>query len=1061
MSLNATDISVAAAAATKCPVTLRTADQYDMWKSRVADSCWAVARKDVFKVTDDECKAALATLDEVEAKNGNIAPFLWVGKCWAIITTSLHDDLYRKLNSVPRGLVAMLLKEIAHALSRNTIDEVAPLRLELYGATMQKNCGNDLQTWINFMVERGEKLRFLGKPVEEPEMIALFVKGLNPVFNQLQVYFAIPGQLPKTFEGIVSIVRKFAANPYVAADLAKLKSPGLSQSMFPVQIQQTSNQGGGAPQDKSSTIRCNTFARTGSCRFGTKCKFLHVATPASAVPPTQPQTFGNRKCTFCSRFGHTEERCNIKQKLLDQLQQQQLQQRQAATLAASSESQEDLKLQPQPELSAPPQDAKPEQEFPFAQYNFVFATDTNAPTTPPNPKWVLDSGATCCATFSEDDCLNVRDCNINVTAAGATFSVQRVGTAVISARDELGRTIQLNMQNTLISNRFPFKLLALQVLTSKGNQVVIDEFKMRIVNRLSDVVLLGTKDPTTNLFFLDEAKTATTLLARSYGGGNDLLWTLHLRHGHRNFTDVARQYGLTLPKELPACTSCIMAKSHVHPHLASADGFERATRVAEGFHSDFRGPFTVPTPTGELYLLTIIDDYTRRIFAFLVKSQSEWFDIFTKFVLRIEAEIGRANCISWLLSDNGSVYCSGQMQTFCAGKGIQQRFSAPYAQWMDHTAERNMRTIGEMGLTTLVHANLPRSSWGYAMLHAVEVINRTADSADINKKAKFPTTYSRLEKWKNKPLPGQTKGLYPFGCLAFKHIPSAIRKKLDDHALPNVYLGFDPKCRAYLLGSLYQLDLTTAVEVTFVENVFPFRKLKHREAPASLLWGTDNNLDEGDARLGMFAQPDSSGENKILDRQTLKSIGAYPNFYEEEETKIAPSTLPAAPSPPTPLPLIEDAPTRRSSRVARSQDDWQDYYPEQNHSMNLVTLLLAYTETQLQTITPRSANQALRSKSSLQWLAAMNREKQCHVKNGTFGKEWSGAGPCPKPIPAGWVFKIKHRGDPIEEQNLQPKQFKARVVVRGQFMKEGLDFNDTLLCAMSKNILPLSPAMMT
>ena len=217
-----------------------------------------------------------------------------------------------------------------------------------------------------------------------------------------------------------------------------------------------------------------------------------------------------------------------------------------------------------------------------------------------------------------------------MTAAGATFSVQRVGTAVISARDELGRTIQLNMQNTLISNRFPFKLLALQVLTSKGNQVVIDEFKMRIVNRLSDVVLLGTKDPTTNLFFLDEAKTATTLLARSYGGGNDLLWTLHLRHGHRNFTDVARQYGLTLPKELPACTSCIMAKSHVHPHLASADGFERATRVAEGFHSDFRGPFTVPTPTGELYLLTIIDDYTRRIFAFLVKSQSEWFDIFTR-----------------------------------------------------------------------------------------------------------------------------------------------------------------------------------------------------------------------------------------------------------------------------------------------------------------------------------------------------------------------------------------------------------------------------------------------
>ena len=99
------------------------------------------------------------------------------------------------------------------------------------------------------------------------------------------------------------------------------------------------------------------------------------------------------------------------------------------------------------------------------------------------------------------------------------------------------------------------------------------------------------------------------------------------------------------------------------------------------------------------------------------------------------------------------------------------------------------------------------------------------------------------------------------------------------------------------------------------------------------------------------------------------------------------------------------------------------------------TLLLAFTESELTTITPTS--------SSFQ-CGSVNREKQCHLKNGTFGEEWSGPGPCPKPVPAGWVFKInKHRGAPIEEQNLLPKQFKARVVIRGQFMKEGLDFNDT------------------
>ena len=46
-------------------------------------------------------------------------------------------------------------------------------------------------------------------------------------------------------------------------------------------------------------------------------------------------------------------------------------------------------------------------------------------------------------------------------------------------------------------------------------------------------------------------------------------------------------------------------------------------------------------------------------------------------------------------------------------------------------------------------------------------------------------------------------------------------------------------------------------------------------------------------------------------------------------------------------------------------------------------------------------------------------------------------------LPCDWVLKIKHRGGPIEIEDLDEKQFKCRVVVRGQFMNEGIDFNDT------------------
>ena len=199
--------------------------------------------------------------------------------------------------------------------------------------------------------------------------------------------------------------------------------------------------------------------------------------------------------------------------------------------------------------------------------------------------------------------------------------------------------------------------------------------------------LIAHLDPYSKLYFLLQPNpekgvnlTAYSdrvmLMARSYAAaGGDLLWKLHLRHGHKNFADVCRQYGMPVPKTTPACASCVMGKAHIHPHLSS--GFTRATRPAEGFHSDFRGPFSCPTPFGHNYLLTIIDDYSRRIFAFLVKSQSEWYDIWLKFVTRMEAEMGRANCISWLLSDNGAVYKSTAMTALCSAKGIQQRHSAP------------------------------------------------------------------------------------------------------------------------------------------------------------------------------------------------------------------------------------------------------------------------------------------------------------------------------------------------------------------------------------------------
>jgi hypothetical protein len=681
--MSALDMTTAAADSQCKTPLLKTADQYLAWKTRVFDKCWAVTGHDLSMVTDEECVTALKTLEHKDADKRET----WVSQCWMIITQALSDELLLKVTA-QRGHLRSLLTDINVSLMINQAEEITPLRLELYGATMQKDGNNDLQSFIAYVMLRKNKLAAHGKQVDESELVAIFLKGLHPVYQQLQVYFTIPGNMPNSFERAVHIVRRFSAQTVIALELAKLKTPSISTHMFPTTTPSTT--------PVNQKVRCHQFARFGNCRFGSNCKFQHVATPAQSTPSPAPggKTNNKVKCAFCWSNGHVAQDCR---KRLNQL--SSLSTPAAATTTAASEVPAAFIAQLNLEEDKGDKD-------PFAMV--LTLSDGNNIAN-----WVLDSGATSHATFDEADCVDVHDCDVKVTAAGSTFTVQRMGTAKVQALDEKGQPQLLSLSRCLISSQFPYKLLSLQRFTKKGHMVTMDNNQVRISNKVNDIVLLGVRDPTSHLFLLQEAARAGTqaLLAKSYHGittDQDLLWKLHLRHGHRNFSDVARQYGLPMPKTPPACTSCIMGKSHVQPPLSS--GFERATRKAEGFHSDFRGPFSTPTPQGQLYLLTITDDFSRRIFGFLCKSQSEWMEIWSKFVLRVEAEIGRPNCISWILTDNG-VYRSAEMAKFCADRGIQPRTSAPYAQWMNHTAERNMRTIGDMAVTTMIHANLPKSTW--------------------------------------------------------------------------------------------------------------------------------------------------------------------------------------------------------------------------------------------------------------------------------------------------------------------------------------------------------------
>ena len=152
-----------------------------------------------------------------------------------------------------------------------------------------------------------------------------------------------------------------------------------------------------------------------------------------------------------------------------------------------------------------------------------------------------------------------------------------------------------------------------------------------------------------------------------------------------------------------------------------------APRPSYLFNTDVKGPFSSPTKAGHSYLLFLIDDYSRKIFAEMLRTSSEFYEFFKRFCKqRMEGEDAREGVVAQILSDGGRYYeKSAALQAFCRQKGIMQLFSPPNTQSLNNVVERTIRTVVEMGKTMLLHAGTPTYLiYGYALTYAVYVLNR-------------------------------------------------------------------------------------------------------------------------------------------------------------------------------------------------------------------------------------------------------------------------------------------------------------------------------------------------
>lgn len=317
--------------------------------------------------------------------------------------------------------------------------------------------------------------------------------------------------------------------------------------------------------------------------------------------------------------------------------------------------------------------------------------------------WVLDSG-----------------CSFHVTPNKAWFdTLQEVGGQVVLGNNktcpvlDIG-TIRLILhdgtQKILKDTRYvpelKRNLISLGALDQSG-------YSFKAQNGLLSVItgsLMIMKDTRSNgLYVLSGVTFAGTVANMKHHQSYTELW--HRRLGHISDKGLQKLNKQGLIKgynigDLEFYEDCVKGK-------AARVEFKTAIHVTKApldyVHSDLWGPAKVSSNGGGYYFMSIIDDYSRMVWVYILKHKNQAFGKFKELVTLQENQIGCK--VKFLRNDNGLEYCSSEFSDFCKSKGIARHLTVPGTPQQNGLAERMNRTILERVRSMLSLSGQSNSYW--------------------------------------------------------------------------------------------------------------------------------------------------------------------------------------------------------------------------------------------------------------------------------------------------------------------------------------------------------------
>ncbi|KAH9762165.1 hypothetical protein KPL70_000710 [Citrus sinensis] len=328
--------------------------------------------------------------------------------------------------------------------------------------------------------------------------------------------------------------------------------------------------------------------------------------------------------------------------------------------------------------------------------------------------------------------------------------------------------------------RLKRNLISLGMLDGMGYSFKSENCGLKIMNG-TEIVMKGVKK--NGLYVLEGSSVPGTAAMPVVSDVNrTMLW--HLRLGHmsiRGMQELSKQ-GLLCGDnidELDFCENCIFGKAH---RSKFTKGMHVSKQPLDYVQAYLWGPTQVPSLSGGRYFMSVIDDYSRKVWIYILKTKDQALEKFKIWKTLVETQSSfKVKC---LRTDNGLEFCNKEFEQCCQEWGVRRHKTIRFTPQQNGLAERMNRTLIDKTRCLLINSKLPRSLWAEAVSTASYMVNKSPSSA-----IGFKTPE---ELWSGRP--GKYEHLRVFGCPAYVHVRQG---KLDAIATKGIFVGYPDGVKGY------------------------------------------------------------------------------------------------------------------------------------------------------------------------------------------------------------------------------------------------------------------------